>query len=235
MRSTKSRANKGRKPQQNRFRVTDLLVQDASSTTQQGLETRLASGVSLRPIVLSPMGINVPKNVLGASNVTATSARYCNAHMPWFYNTSRNYSAYRITGATLVLSAQGMTPITGNGTVNIWSSSDVTDIDNYNNVQFGSSANSRSISLSSVCNGDKRVRLNVDSSWKKVSAYTFTTGSSTVDDTTVVCTTSTVNDLAFTSFFVSITAQGLDGYNPLVYRVEYDVEFKDPVSLFINV
>jgi len=76
----------------------------------------------------------------------------------------------------------------------------------------------------------------VDPAWKKVSGKTYAGGTPAAGDATILTPINTINDLAFSHVGIAINGNNvMDGNNVLAYTLDYDVEFRKPLSQFQNV
>lgn len=144
--------------------------------------------------------------------------------LPFLYSTARNFQEYRVTRATFVfVSAR---PPGDAGRITLGGSKDA--IDTAAASQADGFVGGRQWDLSSLSSGkEARFNLPVDSVWKRVSPVCFANYGGTW------VPAATVNDLCFANAFFYSTGVSAKGNLGSLY-LEYDVEFRGPVSLAVN-
>jgi len=190
-----------------------------------------ASGNASLTYALSPLGIKGLSGVSSAGGVAFSSTQFYSPYFPFLYNQARNFERYRVLNATFIV--VGNVGSTATGRIVIDSSTDMAD--NTSAVTVGTSTGGTVFDLASLATREKRVQLDVDTSWKKVSAETF----NVVNNLGTALPVSTGNDLSFTSVYISLVAAtqagSLGAFTAANFFLEYDVEFRDPISFGVNV
>jgi len=208
-------------------RIRDALVSNAAIGGSAIDATTNGAGVYNTNLIFSALGIYGSRlETTGeAEPVGFSQVLYSAPHLPWLYHTAQNFQEYRILSATFIVK-----PILGSnttGVVALLSDSDAMDVAN-NSLDLGTMSGGTAGPLKS---NEIRHVCRVDSSWKKSSSNLF----QTVDGTTaaVLLPFNTVNDMCFTSVFVNVTSAAVSS---VVLRMfmEYDVEFRRPMSLLLN-
>lgn len=180
-------------------------------------------GTASLGIVLSPLGLQSVK----LSSTVFTNFIVAAPRLQWLYNNAQNFGMYRVTRAKLVF--VGNTGSTTSGTLNMFGSADPADSDNINTA-FVQGPNSRSYDLAQASSKELSIMVPVDTTWKKCSAI-LSSPSST--DSTVFIPYASVADLAFGVIQVqAVSAPASTNLGNLF--LDYDVEFKDPMSLALN-
>lgn len=201
--------------------IRDPLVADATAATMAPLA--LAAGAEIgNSYILSPLGIQGLSWSTSANPATATSVP---PRLPFLFSTARNFQQYRITRAILVfVSSQGST---ATGRISLSGSADSADnATAAAAMQFGM-VNAKQVDLGSGASREARYQLPVDASWKKVSSTTLAgLGAAYV-------AVNTVNDLSFSTALFNATGTSGTGNIGALY-IEYDVEFKDPITSLGN-
>lgn len=197
--------------------IRDPIVADASATTMAPLT--LAAGVEIgNSYILCPMGVQGMSWSTSSNPAVATAVP---ARLPFLFSTARNFQQYRVTRAVLVfVSSQGST---ATGRISLSGSADAADNTTASAaMQFGM-VNAKQVDLGSGASREARYQLPVDAVWKKVSSTTLTgLGGAIVP-------VNTVNDLSFSTALFNATGTTGTGNIGALY-VEYDVEFKDPIT-----
>lgn len=232
---TKSRSQNNvtrlKKPQkvQHAFRgVREPLLAVYSSKTVQ----------SLTPVngTVTVTGTLCPEGLVGVGYSTSLpgfqSQTMEDCHLAWLYNQSGNFGYYRVTRAKLVFVGNAGSAITG--TLNLFGSRDALDVGTGINTAYMQGTGSKSFDLASSSAKELSLNLPVDSSWKKVSKYLTVPGN--VNPFTSTATgfvnANSVGDLAFSSFAAQIVSGPNQNCGSLF--LDYDVEFKDPMSVSMN-
>lgn len=231
----KSQTKSPKVVRQHAFRsVRDPIVLDA---TQAGsgmvaLVTNATGGATLS-LLFSPFGVYSlsTSNVEAGKQVVFGQSQVTNTLLPWLYNQSRNFERYRVTRAVII--AVGNVGSTATGRLMMDSSTDFTDATTP--ITLGTSTGGKVWDVANMASKELRFALDVDSSWKKVSRSTFIFNPSG----TVATPVNTVNDLSFSTAFISCvgaSAGGTVADNTTIanFYLEYDVEFKDPISFGVN-
>jgi len=232
MKSKTPQKQKASKPQHVFRRIRDPLVNDASNLSPSAVALVAdGSGNANLTYALSPLGISG----LTATSTSATgpinflSTAFYAPYLPWLYNQARNFERYRVLSATLIITGNVGSSATGRMLVD--SSTDIAD--NVTPVTVGLSTGGLVFDVASLAAKEKRFQLDVDSSWKKVSNRTYTAPS-----VTLALPTSSANDLLFSNIYISVvgaTASGTAGsFTVANFAMEYDVEFRDPISYGAN-
>lgn len=224
---------KGAKQMSRAFRgVRDPVVVNASAVTP-AVYTMNTDGagafsgtVSFSPLGLAGVVYTVPSPNTPGTVIIPTYTTFTSPTLPWLYNQSRGFERYRVTRAVAIwVSSVGSTV---SGRLMLDSSTDYADAATINGIS--TSTGGKVFDLASGAVREFRHAMDVDSSWKKVSSAVSMVGVSTSS----VVTVNTVNDLQFSTLFVVITG-GPTNTNCGSLFVEYDVEFKDPISFGANV
>jgi len=193
--------------------VKDNLVVDARATS---LSAAVPGANATVTYCLSPLGIGGQKTADGTVSLVETP------HLPWLYQTARNFELYRVTSARACFVANSSTTATGN--FSVVSSPDYSD-----GAASSFATNPTGYPMSGLANKDVKVPLRVDTSWKKVSYVTmqlYGAGTNALN-----YAINTVNDLSVGCFTVSMNSTTTVG---LIY-IEYDVEFKNPINNLLNI
>lgn len=186
--------------------------------------------------VLSPLGLVCATLVSGVfSNVASSFADF--PHLRKLYNLASDFRYYRVTSGKLIF-----TPNVGSaqiGQVVLASSRDPSDSFTSAQIAYSSGPNYKTFNLSST-NKETSVPLDIDSSWKKVSAYLTVPASTSamhgnVNNTGLV-PVSTVADLSFSCVSINVinpVASAFD-VNYGVVTIEYTVELKGIIDSAVN-
>lgn len=200
--------------------VRDPVCQDAGVTpTSLVVATTSAGGAANGAFTLCPFGI---------SGVLATSFPLVNAtielpHLPWLWRTAANFEEYRITRAKLIV-----TGLVGSTSTGIMSISSTTD---YSDVTTNLSANmvgGKSFALADLAAKNQEMPLDIDSTWKKVTSVTTRMGAGSI------ASINTADDLLFSNV-TYVVSNGPPSTPVASFYVEYDVEFRKPVSFSMNI
>lgn len=229
----KTNNNKQKMQVQHAFRgVRDVLVEDASVVGSKPVPlTTGAQGTVSYNGFLSCSGMNtVP---LGAATASYANTVYLVTppRMNWLLNTSKNFGSFRVTRANLVFI--GNVGSTATGKVVMFASRDVVDVSQ--NISVSTSQGGKVFDLASAATRELRIPMPVDPSWKKVTNVTCVRGDSYPwgGDASSVIQINSVNDLIFSAFAVTVVG-GPANADIGSLLVEYDVEFRDPISISIN-
>lgn len=209
--------------------VRDTLCENAAAGTlvPSGILTN-SSGGSFTSTVLAPntlIGCRVSSGTV-SEEVVLTPA------LPWLYRTAVNFSSYRITRATLVF--VGNVGSTTPGFVAMKGYADPADSFPTLTRANAIGANVKSFNLAESAGKEQRLALPVDSRWKKNTSY-LSKLSSTYPfiGSGGILNFSTIADASFVSFAImSVGCPATTTIGELY--LEYDVEFKDPISLGTN-
>lgn len=230
---SKNTKSKGQpKPQHVFRRIRDPMVSNAASSSPSPVSlVSDATGNGSLTYTLSPLGIKGLSGSVTGSVVGFDTALFYSPYFPFLYNQARNFERYRILNATLIV--VGNVGSTATGRIIVDSSTDMAD--NTSPVTIGTSTGGIVFDLASLATRDKRIQLDVDTSWKKVSAQTF----NIVNGLGTALAVSSGNDLSFTSIYISLVAATQAGslgvFTAANFFLEYDVEFRDPISYGVNV
>lgn len=197
--------------------VADPLVLSAyAASPAQIVLTSDATGYGRGSIRLAPIGVNAVEFSTGAQTTLESP------HLPWMYQTSRNFGSFRILRANLIV--VGNTGANVPGSITIHSTRDFSDTSGVvssvlvGGVQFD---------VSSLATKNRVIPLQVDSSWKKVTNTTSTAANG------IIIPVNSVNDLVFTNITWIVTSGPVDTGIATGY-IEYDVEFINPVATGYN-
>lgn len=227
--SSKNNAKRGK--QNLRFNgIRDPVVSDATVLTPSMVTAVAdASGNYSVAIPFCPLGMNGGQvNSTTSSGATfTTNTNTVPPKLPFLWNQSRNFERYRITRAVLVFVGNvGSTTV---GRITLGSSTDYSDL--FTTQLIATSVGDKTFDLASSASKELRFQMDVDSSWKKISATLLNFPFSN----SVIVPVNTANDLCFSMGFVTITGSTQTGSAPIGNMfVEYDVEFKDPISFTVN-
>ncbi len=200
--------------------VRDPLCQDAGIVpTSLIVATTSAGGAANGSVSMCPFGI---------SGVLATSFPLSNTqiefpHLPWLWRTASNFEEYRITRAKLIVSG-----LVGSTTPGIMSISSTTD---YGDLTTNLSANmvgGKSFALADLAARNVEMPLDIDSTWKKVTSTTTRVGAGSI------ASINTADDLIFSNM-TYVISNGPVSTPVASFYVEYDVEFRNPVSYSMNI
>lgn len=191
--------------------------------------TTTSSGTIDQQTPLAPLGVSGPQLVSAASGsaVTINTASIESPHLPWLYNTARNFERYRVTRANLVF--VGNVGSTSTGRIIMDSTTDYADM--LTTSTIANTSGGKGWALASAANKDLRFQMDIDNSWKRVSAYTHNTIAAATGYLDIM---SSVNDLLFSCLVIVVTGAAASTNIGTVF-IEYDVEFKDPITWSANV
>lgn len=220
-------------PKQTRvFRgIRDVIVSNAASSTpavfpmNTDSSGNYAGSLTLCPLGFSGLTFNVPTPNTAGTQIVPSITGIVSPYLPWLFNQSRGFERYRVTRCVLVWVSNVGSTVTGR--IMLDSSTDYADVVSATGIS--TSTGGKTFDLASGATKEFRFPTDVDTSWKKVSSAT-----QLVTTAGLVFPVSTVNDLAFTTVFVNI-AGGPASTNAGSLFVEYDVEFKDPISYPANI
>lgn len=212
--------------------IRDPLVSNATSLTPTVYTMNTdGAGAFSGSICLSPLGISglvfsVPNPNTAGTAIVPSIITMFSPFLPWLYNQAKGFEQYRVTRATAIwVSNLGSTTT---GRLMLDSSTDYSDAVTANGIS--TSTGGKVFDLASGASREFRFQMDVDSSWKKVSGAT----SLVTTPSNIVCPVNSINDLSFSTVFVTITG-GPNSTNCGSMFVDYDVEFKDPISFGANV
>lgn len=169
---------------------------------------------------LCPLGFNG----IGLSGSTIVASAPTKPYLPFLYSTGKNFQEYRVTRAVLVFVSNRSS--TDAGRVSLGGSKDAVDAGGASQ-QFGL-VNGKQYDLATLSSSKEgRFNLPVDSSWKRVSALCFGNINGSWSPY------NSVNDLCFSNAFIFTTGTSGSANIGTLY-VEYDVEFRGPISLGLN-
>lgn len=222
--------------QQHAFkRVRDPLVVNATAATPGMVSlTTDGSGNGSQTLTLSPVGLYGAASSPATAGQVATwsSAALQSPYLPWLYNQSRNFERYRVMNATLI--AVGNLGSSATGRILLDSSTDMAD--NITVVTTATSTGGKVFDVGQLASREARLPLDVDSSWKKVSSRTFLFDASN----TALLPVSSANDLSFSNVYMACYGASASSSAPVAgtivaqFYLEYDVEFRDPISYGVN-
>lgn len=188
------------------------------------------SGNASLTYALGPLGVYGLTAAVVSGAINFTNTQYFSPNFPFLYNQAKNFERYRMLNATLVV--VGNVGSTATGRVIVDSSTDMAD--NVSPITIGTSTGGTVFDLATLSGKEKRVPLDVDSSWKKVSSQTF----NVFNSSTLVVPVSSGNDLIFTNVYISLVAATQAGslgvFTAANFFLEYDVEFRDPIAYGVN-
>lgn len=235
-----SSKSKGKTSLQHVFRNVREPVMDntlTNSVTTMVVAANSSTAVTAR--CLSPIGVSAPGLTVSGTNVvvgTTAQAYVVNPSLKWLANTAINFGSYRVTRATLVFVGSVGTTFTGQ--LIVAGFRDVMDANAVPQVAFAVGRGARVFDIASSGTKELKVSLPVDTSWKKVSAIMSVAGSISpfVGGTYQLINVNTVNDLCFGAFSAQVVGAPLLSTATTVgsFFLDYDVEFKEPESLLLN-
>lgn len=210
--------------------IREPMVVDARASPLSSYDVTSSSGGGVATYIpLSPLGVAVLQYVSTASGspVTLNPVSFCNPTLPWLYNQARGFERYRVLRAKLIVVGNSSSTIVGRMAVS--SSTDVADVAGASSaLTIANSVGGRTFDLSTLATKEQTLALDIDSSWKKVS------GATGIAIGPIPLVTSTVNDLCFSN--VTFVVAGAPASTLLAtFFLDYDVEFKDPISITTNV
>lgn len=202
--------------------ITDPVVVDATSTTSAlAAVSTAANGTGSINFSLNSSGIYGTN----AGNTAIAVAE--TPHLAWLTQTTVNFEEYRVTRATLVVIGNNVGSTTL-GEVSVSSSTNYVDYAGVTGATSQSLIGARAFSLSALASNNKRVALDIDTSWKKVSPRTI----SYVNSLPVAV--ASADDLIFSNVFVVVIGGPASTTNLLNFYVEYDCELRRPASRVFN-
>lgn len=217
-----------RRPDHTFHGVRDAVLADVLANPQANMDMTLdASGNLNRNFVIAPFGVKTPRLTVTGGNLVGTPQMYYSPSLAWLYSTAINFEQYRITNARAVF--VGNTTVDTHGFITIASSPDHGDFKSQG-INRANGAGAKTFALSSSANKELSVQLNIDPSWKKITALTVAlSGTINVD----LLPLNTVNDLIASSVSISVNGGPSDAYIGMMVVV-YDVEFRHPISYIMN-
>jgi len=213
--------------------VTEVLVTDANSVGSPPLLVQTASGSTQGDLqfTLGPRQIICPQFTTNGSAVSINAYTVETCHLPWLQNTATNFKEYRVLRAVARLIPENISS-SSTGKLMMISSKDYQDCLNASVPSAVSQmAGGRTISCAQLVSKDFRVPLTVDSNWKVVTSNSATALNSGTKG--VLIATSSINDMSFTNGNVYVTGFS-QGTVACSVAVEYDVEFRGPISSSVN-
>lgn len=238
MAPNKNQKTKGNSRPQHLFKgIRDPVVINASigNTPSMISLTTDSNGNAAELISFSPFGFSG----LGVTSATAgqpatfTTVPYQSPALPWLYNQARNFERYRVLRAVLI--AVGNLGSSATGRLLLDSSTDAAD--NASVITTATSTGGKVYDIGSLATKEARFQVDIDSSWKKCSSRTNLVSSNGLSCLPV----STVNDLLFTNVYIACNGVSASAAAPTAgtivaqFYMEYDVEFRDPISYGVNV
>lgn len=198
-------------------KVTDPVVTSAFSSPPSIVTVSTdGAGAGAFSFPLSPLGLNA-YDIVAKVQATVDAP-----HLPWLYNTARNFAKYRIVRANVIIT--GLIGSTSVGNVTCNSTPDYSDT----SVNFTSTATGGiTFDLASLASKNRVYPLEIDSSWKKITNITSAGSGNNV------YTINSINDLIFSCFNLDIKGAAATT-NVINLYVEYDVEFSHPIGLGLN-
>jgi len=213
--------------------IRETLVTDSISKAVI-VATSNSSGTANLVVPISPVGLT--SSVLASGVYTAgTAANVEPPHLLWLGSQATNFDYYRITNPRLVITgAQGSTT---SGTVNVFTTRDMSDLGSTAGLQtayVGSSG--RTFDLASLANKAVTIPMVSDTSWKKVSMMLNVPGNSPQfrsGTSGMLVNVNSANDLCFTGFSLQVLSAPANT-TVLTLQMVYDVEFRDPLNVALN-
>lgn len=204
---------------------------DATTNTVGTLVTPSGQTTVTLNMVLAPMAINSVG--LNSANTGFQPLQVQASHLKWLMNTSGNFGYYRVTRARLIfVGNQGTTTA---GSLNLFGTKDSMDLTAGINTAYMSGNSAKTFDLSQAGSREIALNLPVDSAWKKISS-TVATPASTLPFTgnsTGFVNVNSIGDLSFCSIAAQVTG-GVQSTNYGTLFIDYDIEFKDPMSSVLN-
>lgn len=228
MASRKTGQVQHRKMQHSFRAIRDPFVADATNGANPTIQNIVsdANGSVGISYFLSPFGVTglTVTSTASGSSASLNTTTVDTAHFPWLYNQARNFERYRVTRA--VICFVGNIASTATGRIMLDSSTDAADT--VLPQSLGLSTGGKVWDLAVAASKELRFNMDVDSAWKKCSSRT-----NIITTNNVAIPVSTVNDLIFSSVYVTV-----NGASPNIILgnmfIEYDVEFRDPISYGAN-
>lgn len=212
--------------------IRDPVVGNAASTspTIYGMNTdgtgTFTTSLNFSPLGFSGLIFSVPSPNTAGTQIIPSIGTVASPYLPWLYNQSRGFERYRITRCTAIWVGNQGSNTTGR--VMLDSSTDYADAATL--INLATSTGGKVWDLGTAASKELRFPCDVDTSWKKVSSATALLSATSSYYTPV----NSVNDLSFTTVFISVVGAPAS-VNAGSLFMEYDVEFKDPISFPSNV
>lgn len=213
--------------QQHVFRnVRDIVCDDA--TQNPPISTQVATDANgnwTSQIAFAPLGVSYSTFTTNGT-VVSVGTGLLSPRLPWLYNTSRNFERYRVTRAVLIF--VGNVGSTSVGRLIMDSTTDYADAGT--GVTIGTSAGGKVFDLASSASKELRFNMDVDTTWKKVSSYTALKpgGANTL------LQINSANDLLFSVGVLGVIGGPASVPQAGNFCIEYDVEFRDPITWTAN-
>jgi hypothetical protein len=209
--------------------VRDIMLNDARAAAVTPLMTS-ASGVVSTIGAIVPMALTVPQSISGGVSGSYDTVLY--GRNAWLSNTARNFQSYRITRATLIF--VGSVGSNATGTLNMFASRDYADAAAGIQTAYVVGRDSKSFDLASSAGKELKLPMPVDTSWKKITGELAVLGNvGFAGSAYSVVQLNTINDLVATSFAVQVVG-GPASTNVGALYLDYDVEFRDPINITMN-
>lgn len=212
-----------------KFRMRELVHTDALADNVLTISTS-ATGTASGQVCLTPCGLTT--SVL-ASGAFGNVARLDPPHLRWLNNQARNFGAYRVLWANVKLVGNvGSTTV---GTIILAGFKNAVDTNTALQLAYVSGTNCKSFDISSASGRELSVPLPVDTSWKKVSSVLAVAGTNVpfAGNSGMLVPVNSVDDLAFASLSYAVVA-GPVSTNIGQLAIEYEIEFRDPISSALN-
>lgn len=230
MKNTKTTQNKKtqRRPDHTFRGVREAVLSDVMASPHNNMDMTLdADGNLTRSFTIAPFGVKTPRLTVTGGNLVGSPHQFSNPCLAWLYSTAINFEQYRVTNARAVF--VGNTTADTVGFITIASSADHGDF--YSQaISRATGVGAKSFALSSSANKELSVQLNIDSTWKKVTANTVAlSGTINID----LLPLNSINDIIATSVCVSVNGGPSHAFIGMM-AVIYDVEFRNPISYTVN-
>jgi len=238
---TVTKSRKSNTMKQHVFRgIREVVCVDAISSAALSIVQLPGTTSATAFVTFSPLGLSTSAMTVSGSNVvvSGTQTNLVAPSMRWLYNTSQNFGKYRVTRATV--SFVGNVGTTTTGQLVVTGFKDVFDATTTPQVAYATGPNARVFDLASSGSKELKIPIPVDSSWKKVSKILSVNGTVTpfLGFSNQVVSVNTVNDLAFGAMTAQLVgAPSNSGSSNIVvgtFFIDYDVEFGEPESSFLN-
>lgn len=225
-----SKGKSGSKAQSHAYRgIRDIILNDTRGNVVSSITTN-ASGAGNISGMMMPLLLTSPQT--GSGGTPATNDVVAYARCNWFASTAKNFQSYRITRAVLIW--VGNVGSTSPGTINMFGSRDVMDATTGLQTAYIVGQDSKSFDLASSANKEQRLQMPVDPSWKKITSTLNRLGNDGFNGTQYsVVPVNSVNDLIAFSWYIQVVG-GPASTNVGNAFIEYDVEFKGPISPVLN-
>lgn len=209
---------------QHMFRgIREPLVNNPTDKQVISLTTTSNNYTSLS-LVLTPIGLMSVK----LSSTVFTAVKSDDPHLMWLNTNAQNFGYYRVTRAKLVFI--GNSGSTTSGTLNLFGSADPADSTSNIQTAFLAGPGAKSFDLASTASKEASLTIPVDSSWKKVSQILMRPAMS---DSTIITPFNSLGDLSFATIQAQVVGVPLNTNLGNLF-LDYDVEFKDPLSVSMN-